>query len=76
LYIKKQKKLISYFNIEFIFFQAVKTSAQTTKPSEIVKNDNCAKTENTCKATQKKKEVSQPTVVKKPETRSSTKELV
>lgn len=58
--------------MKFIFFQGVKT----TNKSEIVKDDNSTKTEKTCKVTQQKKEISQPIVIKKPETRSSTKELV
>lgn len=52
----------------------VKTSSHTTKPLEVVKNDDSTKTENTCKITQQKKEISQPIVIKKPETRSSVKE--
>ncbi|XP_050062252.1 G2/mitotic-specific cyclin-B3 [Aphis gossypii] len=47
---------------------------KTTNKSEIVKDDNSTKTEKTCKVTQQKKEISQPIVIKKPETRSSTKE--
>uniref|UniRef100_A0A2S2NNZ8 G2/mitotic-specific cyclin-B3 n=1 Tax=Schizaphis graminum TaxID=13262 RepID=A0A2S2NNZ8_SCHGA len=50
-------------------------STKTTNKLEIVKDDNFTKTEKTCKVTQEKKEISQSIIIKKPETRSSKKEV-
>ncbi|XP_025198112.1 G2/mitotic-specific cyclin-B3 [Melanaphis sacchari] len=48
--------------------------AKTSNKLEIVKDDNSTKTDKTCKVTQQKIEITQPAIIKKPETRSSIKE--